>query len=61
MPPNAARRRALSSAISASNPRRTNAAFSVVPVSLAALSSKESSIFNVVFICITLHEMMHAK
>lgn len=57
VPPSAAKRRALSSAMRASKPRRTKAVFSVMPVSLAAFSSRSSSMFNVVRICIILHRL----
>src|SRR5580765_3896227 len=52
VPPRFAKRRALSLAIRASSPRRTNEVFSFTPVSLAASCSRESSILSVVLICI---------
>lgn len=54
-PPKAAKRRALSSAISASRPRRTRAVFSFMPVNRAAFSSNSSSMLMVVRICTNMH------
>lgn len=56
VPPSSARRRALSRAIRDSSPRRTRAVFSSTPASLAALCSRASSMFNVVLICMNMHQ-----
>jgi len=50
VPPRAASRRTLSSAINASRPRRTSAVFSSTPVSRRARPSSSSSMLSVVFI-----------
>jgi hypothetical protein len=55
VPPRAARRRALASAMSASRPIRTSAVFSLMPVSSSARASSLSSMFNVVLICTSMH------
>lgn len=55
LPPRAARRRALSRAMSASSPRRTRAVFSLTPVSRAARRIRLSSTLRVVLICINMH------
>src|SRR3989304_5532367 len=65
VPPNLASLFSLSLAISASRPSFTREVFSLMPVSLAALSSNSSSMFSVVlinssskicyFICISVH------
>jgi len=54
VPPRSARRRALSLAMRASSPRRTREVFSLTPVSWDARWRRESSIFSVVLICITM-------
>jgi len=54
VPPRAARRLALSRAIKASSPIRTSDVFSATPVNLAALRSRESSMFSVVFIWVSM-------
>src|SRR5512145_699718 len=56
VPPRSARRRALSFAIRASNPKRTNEVFSLTPVNLAALFRRDSSMLSVVLICIMMPE-----
>jgi hypothetical protein len=53
-PPRAARRRALSRAISASRPALTIAVFSLKPVRLRALSRRSSSRISVVLICMSM-------
>ena len=53
-PPRAARRRALSRAISASKPACTMAVFSRIPVSCRARSSRSSSMIKVVLICMNM-------
>ena len=55
VPPRAASRFPDSRAISASKPARTKAVFSLIPESCLARSSRCSSIFNVVRICISMH------
>lgn len=55
VPPRAAKRRALSRAISASSPARTTAVFSSMPLSRVASFNNASSIFSVVLICIYMH------
>ncbi len=55
LPPSLASRRALSRAIRASRPMRTNAVFSFSPVNAAALRSISSSMFKVDLICINMH------
>jgi len=54
VPLRSARRRALSLATRASRPRRTREVFSFTPVSREARWRRESSIFSVVLICITM-------
>lgn len=54
-PPSLANLRALSAAINASRPKRTREVFSRTPVRLEALSSRSSSMFNVVLIHISMH------
>jgi hypothetical protein len=56
VPPSAASRRALSSAMSASSPLLTNAVFSRSPVSSAARLSNSSSMISVVLICMNMHQ-----
>jgi hypothetical protein len=56
VPPRAARRRALSRAMSASKPACTTAVFSRIPVSFWARSSSLSSIIKVVLICTNMHQ-----
>jgi len=55
VPPSLANRRALSRAIRASSPMRTNAVFSFSPVNAAALRSISSSMFKVDLIRINMH------
>ncbi len=55
LPPSWARRRALSRAMRASRPRWIRAVFSLIPVSLAARRSMESSMLSVVLICMSMH------
>jgi hypothetical protein len=55
VPPSLANRRALSRAIRASRPMRTNAVFSFTPVNAAALLSISSSMFKVDLIHINMH------
>lgn len=54
-PPSRASRRALSRAISASRPKRTKAVFSAIPVNREAFCRSAESMFNVVFICISMY------
>jgi hypothetical protein len=54
VPPNAARRRALSRAMSASRPACKMAVFLLNPLNLRACSSSASSMINVVLICINM-------
>ena len=56
VPPNSARRRALSLAIRAFRPMRTSAVFSETPVSFAAFLRSWSSIISVERICINMHD-----
>ncbi len=56
VPPSAASLFALSRAMSASSPRRTNAVFSETPVSLSASSRRSSSMFSVVLICTSMRD-----
>src|SRR5229473_6214578 len=56
VPPNAARRRALSRAMSATRPACKTSVFLVKPLNLRACSSSVSSIINVVLICINMPE-----
>jgi hypothetical protein len=57
LPPKAANRLALSLAIKASSPARTTAVFSAIPLSRAASLNNVSSIFRVVLICISMHDL----
>src|SRR5438132_8081002 len=55
VPPRSANRRALSRAISASNPCLTSDVFSTIPESREAFFRRSSSMFNVVRICTNMH------
>ena len=57
LPPNLARRRALSNEMRASRPRQTSEVFSVIPVSCLALFRRSSSILRIVLICISMHHV----
>lgn len=57
VPAKSARRRALSRAMSASNPSFTSDVFSSTPESRAAFFNKSSSMFKVVRICINMHHL----
>jgi len=56
VPPSAARRSALARAIKASMPACKRAVFSLIPVNRRARSRRSSSRFNVVRICLRMHE-----
>lgn len=57
VPPKAANLRALSSATRASSPAWTIAVFSLIPLRRLALASSSSSMFSVVLICMSMHDL----